>query len=120
MRHWLVGLIFIATPIAAQEIHHHPGMSPEVDRFYSTWKQPNHGGPRYMGCCDRADCYPTEAKRRGGHWWFLHRETQTWKPVPDDRVEHEQPDPRESPDGANHVCASPYGHVYCFAAGAQI
>lgn len=111
---WLVII-----PAFSQHIHHHNGMSPEVDRFYSTWKKPNKGQPRYFGCCDRTDCYPVQAQFRSGHWWFLHRETNRWMMVPDEVVEHEQPDPRESPDGGNHVCASPYGTVYCFTVGSQ-
>jgi hypothetical protein len=119
VKHWLAGLIFIATPIAAQDIHHHEGMTPDVDRFYSTWLRPNGEHPRVSSCCNFLDCYPVEAQFVGGHWFFRHRETQTWKIVPDGLVEHEQADPRESPDGRNHVCASPYGHVYCFTVGLQ-
>ena len=114
MKHWLVGLIFLATPIAAQDIHHHEGMSPEVDRFYSTWLQPNEGRQRYYGCCSRLDCYPTDAQFRGGHWWARHRETGNWIIVPSHKVEHDQPDGRDSPDGRTHMCASPTGVVYCF------
>lgn len=114
---WLLALLI--STATAQEIHHHEGMSPEVDRFYSTWLQPNQGRPRFYGCCNRIDCYPVEAQFRGGHWWFKHRETGHWMIVPDGKVEHDQPDPRESPDGLTHVCASPLGTVYCFVVGLQ-
>lgn len=117
MRYALVGLLFILTPVDAQVLHHHEGMTPEVDQFYSYWLRPNLGRPRNSSCCNRLDCYPVEAQMRGGHWFFKHRETQQWKIVPDGLVEHEQADPKESPDGRNHVCASPYGHVYCFVVG---
>jgi hypothetical protein len=104
-------------PASAQELHHHEGMSPEVDMFYSHWRQPNDGHVRSWGCCDKTDCYPTEARMIKGQWWYLHRETQRWMSVPDRKVEHLQPDPKESPDGRNHVCASPTGWVWCFVVG---
>ena len=117
----VMGLILaLSFSAAAQEMHHHDGMTPEVDKFYSYWLQPNHGNARYMGCCNRVDCYSTEAKMIGGHWWYLHRETLRWMPVPDERVEHLQGDPRESPDGMNHVCANTTGWVFCFVAGSLI
>lgn len=114
---WLLALLI--STAAAQEIHQHPGVTddPAVDYFYSTWLRPNNGAPRFYSCCNRVDCYPVEAQFRGGHWFYKHRETQTWKIVPDGLVEHEQADPRESPDGRNHICASPHGHVYCFTVG---
>jgi hypothetical protein len=120
MRYWFAGLIFIATPIAAQEIHHHEGMPEAVDRFYSTWRQPAYGNPRTMGCCDRTDCYPTQAKFQDGLWFAKHRETGRWIIIPPDKVEHDQIDPRESPDGRTHLCANRYGTVYCFVVGSQI
>jgi hypothetical protein len=120
MRYWLAGLIFLATPIAAQDIHHHEGMTPEVDRFYSTWRQPAFGNPRTAGCCDRTDCYPTTAKFEDGLWWARHRETGRWIIVPNHKVEHDQIDARESPDGRSHLCANPHGYVFCFVAGSAI
>jgi len=119
MRHILVWLFLTFTPVHAQVLHHHEGLSPDVDKFYSYWLQPNGGKERYYGCCNRIDCYPTEAKIVNGHWWYRHRETWQWLPVPDEKVEHLQPDPRESPDGRNHVCATTLGWVYCFVAGAS-
>jgi hypothetical protein len=115
----ILAALMLSLPAIAQDVHHHEGMSPEVDQFYSTWLRPNGEHPRVASCCNFLDCYPAEAQFRGGHWFFKHRETQTWKIVPDGLVEHEQADPRESPDGGNHVCASPYGHVYCFTVGLQ-
>lgn len=117
----LIALLFRPIFLSGQELHHHEGMSAEVDKFYSYWLQPNKGLPRHFGCCNRIDCYPTEAKLDDtGHWWFLHRESMRWLPVPDDKVEHLQLDPKESPDGRNHVCASKLGNVYCFVVGSQI
>jgi hypothetical protein len=119
MRYWLVGLLFIFTPIAAQEIHHHEGESAAVDRFYSTWRQPAYGNPRTIGCCDRTDCYATQAKFEDGLWRAKHRETGRWIIVPPHKVEHDQIDPRESLDGRSHLCANPFGIVYCFVAGSS-
>ena len=116
-----VVIIIISNLLRSQEIHHHiingVDMSPEVDRFYSTWKRPNYGTTRISSCCNTADCYPAKVIIQGGKWLFEHRETRRFIPIPDSIMEHMQPDPRESPDGDNHVCASPHGIVYCFVAG---
>lgn len=64
-------LVLLCRACFGQELHHHYGMSQEVDRFYSYWLQPNGGAQRYIGCCNRVDCYPTEAKMMSGHWWFF-------------------------------------------------
>jgi len=119
---WRIAILaaLMLSRATAQDIHHHEGITdPAVDRFYSTWLRPNGSYPRVLSCCNQLDCYPVEAQFRGGHWFFRHRETQTWKIVPDGLVEHEQADSRESPDGRNHVCADPDGHVYCFTVGLQ-
>jgi len=101
-------------------MHHHEGMSTEVDRFYSYWRQPNNGLERQFGCCNKTDCYPAEAKVIDGRWWVKIREGGRWVIVPSHKVEHLQRDPRESPDGRNHVCANPQGWVFCFVAGSLI
>lgn len=120
MRYAIAVMLWLLMPASAQVLHHHEGMTEAVDRFYSYWLQPNNGNRRITGCCNRIDCYPTETKTIGGNWWFMHRETRSWLPVPSNRVEHLQPDPRESPDGQSHVCARPDGYVYCFVAGSGI
>lgn len=123
----LIIALLLATPAAAApsgesgpRLHHHKGMSSEIDRFYSFWLQPNGGNKRVSSCCSGQDCYPVEIKSAAGRYWFKHRETGRWMIVPDNRVESLQPDPRESPDGRSHVCANEFGHVHCFVAGSAI
>jgi hypothetical protein len=112
-------LIFIATKAWAQ----HPPEHQELhEKFYSTWMIPRPGMPdhRKASCCDKRDCYPAEVTRIGGQWFFLHRETKRWLPIPENRLEHNQPDPRESPDGRSHICAGTTGVLYCATLGAAI
>jgi hypothetical protein len=116
----LIVMLFPPIFLKGQELHHHEGMTAELDRFYSYWLQPNQGLQRVMGCCSHIDCYPVEARFDGTNWWYKHRESGRFLPVPIDKVEHLQSDPKESPDGRNHVCASKSGHVYCFVAGSLI
>src|SRR5260221_13659920 len=92
-------VVIITSRVNAQTGHTHEG---DVGQFYLTWGQP---GNRGFGCCDRTHCRPAAALRRnragyevqipGRDWWY---------PVGNDIWEDAQPDPRESPDGANHVC----------------
>jgi hypothetical protein len=120
MRYWLAGLIFIATPIAAQD-HTHPPQDAQLhDQFYNTWSRPNGGQQRVASCCNKHDCYPTRIIRRGSSWYAERREDRAWIRIPDGTLEHEQDDPRESPDGQNHACIAPpvYGNiVYCAVLG---
>jgi hypothetical protein len=121
MRILLGPLVLLASLLPASgqgpEIHHHPGMSTAVDRFYSTWYMPD--DPR-TNCCNKQDCYPTEAKFKNGRWWALRREDRKFIPVPWSKVERN----RNNPDGRNHLCApapNTYAHpedtVFCFALG---
>lgn len=67
-------------------------------------------------CCNKMDCYPTEARFRGGKWYALRREDHRWIVVPPAKIELN----RDSPDGRNHLCAPPpaIGDVpFCFIAG---
>lgn len=82
-------------------------------RFYSTWMMPDR---RTMSCCSDRDCYATEAKQVGDHWFARIRETGEWVRIPPDKIETE----RDNPDGQNHLCASPGGQVYCFIVGGGI
>ena len=63
------------------------------------------------------DCYPTATKFEHGRWFFRHRESGNWMMMPEGRLEHNQPDPRESPDGQSHVCADYMGRVICAVLG---
>lgn len=88
-------------PMQDQAIH---------EKFYSTWQRPD---DRQYSCCGEHDCYPVEAKLEGGTWFFKHRETGNWLPVPVEKIETE----RDNPDGRNHVCANSEGFVFCFIPG---
>ena len=101
--------------------HHHPPQDMEIHRkFYSTWNRPNGGEPRPYSCCNEHDCYPAAFKNVGGTWFALRREDKRWVVIPDNLMEHNQRDPRESPDGRNHVCMQAPGlsnQVYCATLG---
>lgn len=86
----------------------HEGLSPEVDRFYSTWFSPRpYGAPenrRTASCCNHTDCKAVRVRFHEGKeqvWW---EPWQKWVDVPADVIEQDQPDPRDSPDGQNHAC----------------
>ncbi len=105
------GVLFVLTTVGrSDEIHHHAGQSPAVDRFYSTWHMPDVPA---SSCCNQLDCYPTEAHMSNGHWVAKQRETGGWMRVPDKKIEYN----RDNPDGQSHVCATPEGIVLCFIAG---
>jgi len=117
----VTSLLVVAVSRAFSQEHHHPPAHEELhEKFYKTWLIPNGGEQRTRSCCDKKDCYPTKFKNEGGTWFFMHRETGTWKPIPAGLMEYEQRDPRESPDGQNHVCASDYGYVFCAVLGGGI
>jgi hypothetical protein len=95
----------------------HPQDLPLHDKFYSTWSQPNNGNRRRVSCCNNQDCYPTNIVLKEGKWWAQRREDLKWMMVPDGKLEHNQPDPRESPDHQSHACISPpIGGDYVFCA----
>ncbi len=113
-------LLLVATPVAGQ---HPPQDQALHDKFYSTWMMPvgrDKDGNRINSCCSNQDCYPTPFKLVGGTWFAKQRETGKWIVVPNERLEQNQVDPRESPDGAGHLCANPNGVVYCAVLGVQM
>src|SRR5712671_6140274 len=72
---------------------------------------------RRMSCCNSQDCYPTNIVLKEGKWWAQRREDLKWIMVPDGKLEHNQADPRESPDHQSHACISPpIGGDYLFCA----
>ncbi len=97
--------------------HHHPGASPSLDHFYSTWMRPD---SPHASCCNKMDCYsPERVELRGVDWYFERREDHKMVRVPPQKIEMN----RDNPDGRNHVCASPpMGDtaVYCFIVGAGL
>lgn len=130
-------LVLFAVPAIAQEHNHdammsaqdvlkalraqghaHPPQDIELhEKFYSTWMMPDNPS---MSCCNKSDCYPTEARFQNGHWSARRREDGKWLHVPDKKVERN----RDNPDGRAHLCAPPpggswaEGTVFCFTAGA--
>lgn len=91
--------------------HHHPPQDAQIhEKFYSTWMMPDHPS---SSCCNKEDCYPTEARFKRGQWWARQRETGQWMRIPPEKVERD----RDSPDARAHVCASKAGYVYCFVVG---
>jgi hypothetical protein len=108
------------------EPHHHPPQDVHLhETFYSTWMRPdqrNAQGGRFSSCCNKQVCYPTTFEKRSGWWYARRREDGAWIRVPPGVLESEQLDPRESPDGGNHVCMPPPNHsrageVYCAVLG---
>jgi hypothetical protein len=111
---WLLGvatgILAVVTPAKSQ--HHHPAetITGATAEFYETWKRPDMPS---VSCCNQMDCYATPARFRNGRIEALHRESSTWIEVPPQKVEMN----RNSPDGRNHLCASPQKYVFCFVAG---
>jgi hypothetical protein len=111
----IAGVIILLTllllyPLSHAQEHRHGDevISGEVGRFYDRWRQPAN---RSVSCCSRYDCYATEAYMRGGTWFFKHRESGRFLPVPASAIETEA----DSPSPENHVCANKSGSlVFCF------
>lgn len=106
----ILAILLVVAPAFAQEHHHPPEHEALHETFYKTWMQPDQP---HLSCCNKQDCYPTEAKFENGKWWARQRETGGWMPVPPEKVEQN----RDNPDGRNHVCASPAGYLFCFSLG---
>lgn len=97
--------------------HQHPPQDePLHEKFYSTWYMPDNPA---RSCCNKADCYPTEARFRNGHWFGRRREDGKWLPIPAAKIERN----RDNPDGRSHMCAPPptasypTDTVFCFTLG---
>lgn len=118
MRILLVGLLLSGYLLALSFIsltfgqdHNHPPQDAALhEEFYNTWNRPdirNDAGERTASCCNKRDCFPTPIRKVNGQWQALDRQTQKWIVIPDNKMEHNQIDPRESPDGQSHACISP-------------
>ena len=83
--------------------------------FYLTWKRMPE---RAMSCCGNEDCHIVQVQKTNGKWYFLDRFTNSsgWREIPEERLEHNAADPRESPDGNSHVCFTP-NYVLCAVLG---
>lgn len=108
-------LVLAACPVfpkvQAQD-HQHPTetITGATAKFYGTWMRPDQP---MISCCNKADCYATPSRQRGGRVQALHRESGEWINVPPEKIELN----RDSPDGLSHLCARPDKHVYCFKEG---
>jgi hypothetical protein len=115
--------LFLSTALIVKALAQHPPEHQELhEKFYSTWLRPDWGrvdGRRTESCCNEQDCYPVETRMRNGKWEYLRREDNAWIIVRDGINEMDQDDPRESPDGRSHVCATT-AWTYCFVPGAGI
>jgi hypothetical protein len=120
---WSCLCCLLATRVQAEEhgddhaARHHPPQDLLIhEQFYSTWHMPDHP---WIGCCNNADCYPTEIKYVDGSIYAKRREDGKYILVPPEKVEQN----RDNPDGRNHLCAlpparlSPSDTVFCFALG---
>lgn len=114
----LLILVLMCGPSLAQHVHPTETITGATAEFYETWKRPDQPN---ISCCNRMDCYPTEARFSSGHWRAKRREDGAWLTVPASKIEQN----RDSPDGRNHLCAPPPGRegsyengVICFIGGA--
>lgn len=109
-------LTLLATAAPAQ--HQHPPQDQALhEQFYSNWMIPNGGRPRQQSCCNKKDCAPVIAVRRNGNVFEAQREKDgRWLKIPPSKVEGDQSDPRESPDGRSHMCSNET-NVICFVFG---
>lgn len=114
----VMALLVIGGAIAAKADPHqdHPEDLPIHEKFYSTWYMPDNPA---RSCCNKADCYPTEARFHNGRWQAKRREDGKWLFIPAAKIERH----RDNPDGRNHLCAPPPNSAYpdtvfCFSLGA--
>src|SRR5215211_6183750 len=106
-------LIALVLTARAQEHQHRPGDT----HFYSQWMIPP---VRTNSCCNNSDCAPTEIVRQNGKWYARNHFLRPGQDIeiPDAILEHNQGDPRESPDEQSHVCIHPgSGSVLCAVLG---
>lgn len=110
--------IFVICGAKADGPHaEHPEDISLHEKFYSTWFMPDNPA---RSCCNKADCYPTEARFHKGHWQARRREDGKWLFIPERKIEQR----RDNPDGRNHLCAPPPtamtyppDTVFCFSLG---
>lgn len=112
---WIIGL-FVGS---AQAQHHHPDETitdPKVAKFYETWTRPPN---RQISCCNKKDCYAAQVRKGPNGLEYLHKWSGSWAKLPSHLIEHNQADPRESPNTENHVCANEMfpDIVYCAVLG---
>lgn len=117
---WWAAWTIFAPPACAQIHPHHSD-----DHFYSKWNRPDlrkTDGSRYYSCCNRQDCFAVKELRPlpNGDWEVLDQDGTTWVRFPANKIEHNTPDPEESPDGMTHACIIPSTKVpLCLVLGGQ-
>lgn len=113
----VMGLAFVASTARAQHVHPDEIITDErVAKFYDTWMT---APRRIISCCSRKDCYAAQVRRGPNGLEYLHKWSGTWAALPSGVLEHNQVDPRESPNSENHVCANENfpDVVYCAVLG---
>lgn len=117
----VVGAVCLGISAAiAQHVHPDETITdPKVAKFYETWTRPPQ---RSVSCCNMKDCYAAQIRRGPNGLEYLHKWSGSWAKLPSHLIEHNQADPRESPNTENHVCASELypDIVYCAVLSAGI
>ncbi len=100
-------MLGLASATFAQDAgHRHPPSDNKLhDTFYSTWKKPR----SLQSCCNKQDCYPTQAyfRQDTGTWFAFIRETQRFEQIPLAVYDQKNPPNETTPDDRAHVCATP-------------
>lgn len=117
---WTLALSLIVpaiAPVNAQQ-HDHAALG-DAGKFYESWYVPNGNEPRVSSCCNRKDCSPIRVEHgKDGKWRYFSKYYADWRVTPESLLEHNQPDPRISPDGQAHGCENPNtGQPLCFVLG---
>lgn len=113
----LISLFMLISPAMAQHVHPHETITDErIAKFYESWTRPPQ---RTTSCCNLKDCFSAQIRKGPNGLQYLHKWSGTWAALPASVIEHNQTDPRESPNSENHVCASEmYPEiVYCAVLG---
>jgi hypothetical protein len=116
----LLAFLYSVKFAVAQHVHPDETITDErVAKFYDTWKRPPE---RLVSCCNREDCYDAQIRRGPNGLEYLHKWSGTWAALPESVIESNQPDPHDSPNTTNHVCANKHDprYVYCAVLGAGL
>ena len=114
---YLIAMLVVAIVITSLwPAHAHDASmasSPEEARVFAFYKSWQRMPDRRMSCCSDQDCHAVDIKRENGKYFFFDKTQLLWREIPEDRIESNASDPRESPDGRNHVC---YNTMYVLCA----
>jgi hypothetical protein len=111
------GIALVASTASAQHVHPDETITdPRVSSFYDSWKRPP---GRVISCCHSKDCFAAQIRRGPNGLEYLHKWSGSWAALPSKILEHNQPDPIDSPNTENHVCANEMfpDIVYCAVLG---